>query len=69
MHHIYESYSISDYLTRVITIVNQLRGYCEKLEDLGVIEKYFDRNMRSSTVVSIQESKDLDHNTIDELMG
>nr|CAN76821.1 hypothetical protein VITISV_017285 [Vitis vinifera] len=61
--------SVSDYFSRTMAIINKMRIHGEKMEDVTVIEKI----LRSMTpkfnyvVCSIEESKDLDELSIDEL--
>ncbi|RVW68890.1 Retrovirus-related Pol polyprotein from transposon TNT 1-94 [Vitis vinifera] len=63
--------SVSDYFSRTMAIINKMRIHGEKMEDVTVIEKI----LRSMTpkfnyvVCSIEESKDLDELSIDELQG
>jgi gag-polypeptide of LTR copia-type len=66
-----ESESVSDYITRVQAVVNQLIRNGEALTDARVVEKI----LRSLTgnfenvVCTIEESKDLAKLTVDELAG
>ncbi|RVW86250.1 Retrovirus-related Pol polyprotein from transposon TNT 1-94 [Vitis vinifera] len=63
--------SVSDYFSRTMAIINKMRIHGEKMEDVTVIEKI----LRSMTpkfnyvVCSIEEWKDLDELSIDELQG
>jgi hypothetical protein len=66
-----ESEGVSDYITRVQTVVNQLKRNGETLTDARVVEKI----LRSLTenfenvVCAIEESKDLEEMIVDELVG
>ena len=66
-----ESKGVSDYVTHVKTVVNQLKRNRETLTDARVVEKI----LRSLTenfenvVCAIEESKDLEEMTVDELAG
>ena len=61
--------SVANYISRTITISNKMRIHGEKMEDVTIIEKI----LRSMTpkfnfvVCSIEESKDIDVLSIDEL--
>ncbi|KAL4386156.1 hypothetical protein GQ457_09G030990 [Hibiscus cannabinus] len=66
-----EGESVNDYFARTLTIVNKLRLNKAKIEDVDVVEKI----LRSMTpkfnyvVCSLEESKNLDVMTIDELQS
>ena len=65
------SESVTDYFTRTMGIVNQMKANGETITDVIVVEKI----LRSMTlkfehvVCAIEESKDLEELSIDELMG
>ncbi|XP_061341661.1 uncharacterized protein LOC133287976 [Gastrolobium bilobum] len=63
--------SIADYFSRVMTIVNKMRIHGDRTEEITVIEKI----LRSLTakfnfvVCAIEESKDIDDLSLDELQS
>ena len=66
-----ETESISDYLTRVLVVVHQMKRLGEKLEDVHVVEKIL-RSLNSKfnhVMVATEESKDLETISIDHLNG
>ncbi|KAK2974052.1 hypothetical protein RJ640_006244 [Escallonia rubra] len=63
--------SISDYFTKVISVVHQMRRNGEDISDVRIMEKVL-RSLDSKfdyVVVVIEESKDLEKMTVEELMG
>ncbi|KAI3465235.1 hypothetical protein Pfo_021898, partial [Paulownia fortunei] len=69
--HMKSSETISDFFPRTMAIINKMRVYGEKMEDVTVVEKILQLLMHkfNYVVCSIEESKDLDILLIDELQG
>jgi hypothetical protein len=69
--HMNEGENVSDYYSRLLLIVNEMKRNDEKLEDVRVMEKI----LRSLTlkfehvVTAIEESKDLETISAEELLG
>jgi hypothetical protein len=69
--HMNEGENVSDYYSRLLVIVNEMKRNGEKLEDVRVMEKI----LRSLTlkfehvVTAIEESKDLETISAEELLG
>jgi precorrin isomerase len=66
-----ESESVSDYITHVQAVVNQLIHNGKTLTDVRVVEKILRSltNNFENVVCAIEESKDLVKLTVDELAG
>lgn len=63
--------SVSDYFSRAMAIVNKMRTYGDKVDDVMLIEKIL-RSMTSKfnfVVCSIEEANDIDELSIDELQS
>ena len=63
--------SVYDFFSRTMAIINKMRIHSKKMEDITVIEKILWLMMPKFdyVVCSIEESKDLDQLSIDELRG
>lgn len=63
--------TITDYFSRVMTIANKMRSNGEQMKDVTIVEKIL-RTLTEKfnyVVVSIEESKDIDSLSIDELQS
>jgi hypothetical protein len=63
--------TVSDYFTKVISVVDQMRRNGENIDDVRVMEKLL-RSLDSKfdhVVVAIEESKNLEDLTVEELIG
>ncbi|XP_050938800.1 uncharacterized protein LOC127148648 [Cucumis melo] len=66
-----ESESVSDYTSRLLAVVNEMKRFGETISDEQVVEKIL-RSLDEKInfiVVAIEESKDLSTISIDQLMG
>ncbi|KAI8553623.1 hypothetical protein RHMOL_Rhmol05G0030400 [Rhododendron molle] len=66
-----EDETISSYFTRMLMIVNQMRRYGEKPDDVRVMEKIL-RSLSTkfdTVMVAIEESKNLNTKTVEELLA
>ena len=63
--------SVAEYITKVQTVVNSMKGYGEKIIVQSVVEKVL-RTMPPKfdhIVVAIEESKNLEELSLEELQG
>ncbi|XP_050242378.1 uncharacterized protein LOC126691373 [Quercus robur] len=68
--HMKDGETISDYFSQLLVIVNRLKSNGESIEDVRVVEKILRSlaNKFEHVVVAIEESKDFETLSIDELM-
>ncbi|KAL8544194.1 hypothetical protein ACS0TY_004656 [Phlomoides rotata] len=66
-----DSENVQEFLSRVSSIVKQIKGYGDTLEEKKIIEKVLGclPAKFEHIVAAIEESKDLSKLTLDELMG
>ena len=69
--HMKDGETISDYFSQLLVIVNCLKSDGESIEDVCVVAKIlrFLANKFEHVVVAIEESKDMETLSIEELMG
>ncbi|KAM5569751.1 hypothetical protein ABKV19_016986 [Rosa sericea] len=62
---------LNDYLTKLTDVINQMKSYGEKISDRRMVEKLLlSLSQKYDTIVNvIEETKDLDSLTIEELKG
>lgn len=62
---------VTEYSSRVMTIANKMRVYGEKMEDVKIVEKILCTLIEQFNyiVFSIEESKDIDNLSVDELQS
>ncbi|KAA0062708.1 uncharacterized protein E5676_scaffold132G00300 [Cucumis melo var. makuwa] len=65
------SESVSDYTSRLLAVVNEMKRYGETISDEQVVEKILHSldEKFNFIIIAIEESKDLNTMSIDELMG
>ncbi|XP_061993802.1 uncharacterized protein LOC133711715 [Rosa rugosa] len=63
--------SVSDYFSRVMSVANRMRTHGEQMQDVTVVEKILRSltDMFNYIVCSIEESKDIDQLSVDELQS
>ncbi|XP_012441911.1 uncharacterized protein LOC105766915 [Gossypium raimondii] len=71
LHRMQSGETISDFFSRMMVIISKMRTFGEKLEDVVIVEKILCSLTPKFNymVCSIEESKDIDFLSIDELQG
>ena len=69
--HMKESESVSNYTSRLLAVVNEIKRFCETISDEQVVEKILHSldERFNFIIVAIEESKDVSTMSIDQLMG